>query len=440
MRIACVTPFFEGNSVGSVAERIGLEMQKAGHEVALIGTGRPPYWKTGLELITLGEFGRLDPERLRGFDAVVYHVGNHPSSSPILWLMERVPGIVILHDRFYADAYYAYGEYLAKPKQFGAIAEGYYGAEGLSFAWRFASKDILPEEMHRFTFLEPLLKNATAAVVHYDEYGDQIRALANIPVESSYRPGYPIVESPSPALRGGAEFMLAYVGCVTRHRCLPLLFEVLRARPDLLARTRLAVVGLIEDPEYAEYLQRLAVEYGIDREIVWAFNATDERKHQILASADAAFNCRTLNSEGLSGSLMEQMSHGLPVIVNANGFALEAPADAVCFVAQDAMREGIERAMEMLIRDPEERRAIGKRARLWAQNDEASAAYAAAIVRLAEAAGIRSIVSGVCGRIRGLLDDMDMRDDAVASSLNGLVVHLLGGENFGQVPEESARQ
>jgi glycosyltransferase involved in cell wall biosynthesis len=426
VKIACVTPFFEGNSVGAVAERIGLAMRDAGHDVLLVGTGRPPYWETSLPLLPAGEYARVHPSVLREYDAVVYHVGNHPSSSPMLWLMERVPGIVVLHDRFYADAYYAYAAFLGKPSEFSALAVRYYGSEGASFAWRFPRKDVTTEEMHRYTFLEPLLECATGAVVHYEQYGEQIRALTDVPVQSSHRPGYPIVKSNRRELRAGAEFVLTYVGCVTRHRCLPLLFEVLHARPDLLGRMRVVVVGLIEDPHFADSLQSLARELGIEDAVHWAFNATDELKHELLSVSDAAFNCRTLNSEGLSGSLMEQMTHGLPVIVNASGFALEAPADAVCFVEQHALREGIERELEALINDPVRRRAIGERARAWADAHAGTVPYADAVARMAEEVGRPATVGTVSGRIRGIFDDMNLRDPAIRTNVDRLVTDLLG--------------
>jgi glycosyltransferase involved in cell wall biosynthesis len=410
MRIACITPFYENSAVGAVAERTAQAMQRAGHDVVLVGSGRAPYRPTTLEFLGAGEFGRLDTDAMAQFEALVYNAANDPASASIFWLMERVPGIVVLHDRTYVHGYEAYTrQFLARPRRFEYLAEKYYGAAGVAFVRRFRNSQAGQDDIIRFPFLEPLLEGALAAVVHFGEFGEAVRSLVKIPVLSSSRPSYHRLAATDSRLapeRTDNRFLLAYVGHVSPYRCLPTLFAVLHDRPDLLATTRVSILGKVDDVAFAERLRQNAAELGIQDAIRWHFNASEEAKHELLSSADAAFNCRSLNSEGMSASLLEEMAYGLPVIVNAGGFAREAPDDSVCFVDTDDMRPGIENALETLLRHPSERRRIGERAAAWAATAGSTESYAENIVRLArETRGARAAKT-ILGRIRTTFEEM----------------------------------
>lgn len=415
MKIACVTPFYHLSSVGDVAARTAQAMQSDGHDVVLIGTGRAPYWETTLEFIALGEFGRLDRRRAEQFDAIVYHAVNDPAAAPSFWLMERVPGVVILHDRTYVHGYDGYTRlFLGRPRYFETLAERYYGSEGAAFVRRFRGWQASPEDIFAFNLVPAVLENALGAVVHFEEFGEAVRRLTSIPVVSSRRPAYPRWrEAPAAGAMVSAKsdgtFVLAYVGHVSPYRCLPQLFEVLRDRPDLLARMSVRILGKVDDDRFVAELQRTATDFGIAHAIEWQFNAGEDEKHDLLESSDAAFNVRSLNSEGLSGSLMEEMTYGLPVIVNADGFAREVPADAVCFVEREDLYAGVERALDMLVNRPDERERIGRNAAQWATANGSTTDYARGIVELASRTRDAKPAKALVGRLRDAIERMGER-------------------------------
>ncbi len=413
MKIACVTPFYALSSVGDVAARTAAAMRRAGHDVLLIGTGRAPYWQTDLEFLGLGEFGRMDPRALDEFDAVVYHAVNDPAAAPAFWLAERVPGIVVLHDRTYVHGYEGYTRnFLGRPRYFETLAERYYGAEGAEFVRRFRAGQAGADEVFRFGLVPSVLENALGAIVHFREFAESVRSLTGIPVVDSHRPAYPRRDpegeaAPRAESAGGDRLLLAYVGHVSPYRCLHLLFETLRDRPDLRARISVAILGKVDDDAFLAELKRTAHECGLEGAIRWQINATEDEKHALLAGAGAAFNCRSLNSEGLSGSLMEEMTYGLPAIVNRGGFAREVPDDCVYFVPNDDVRAGIERSLDALVGDPEERRQVGRRAAAWAAANGSTAEYAAAIVDLAQRTMECRAAKSVAGMLRAAFDAMD---------------------------------
>jgi glycosyltransferase involved in cell wall biosynthesis len=415
MNIAWMTPFFRDSAVGELAGRAALELQNSGHNVVLFGTGGAPYIPTPLRFVELGQQGRVDPDVMNQFDAVVYNVANHGSSFPIFWLLERTPGIVILCDRVYVHGLDAYTQQTGAPNRLEAMAQRCYGPEGVAFVQRFRSGRATPEDFERFTFIEPLLRFAQCAVVHSNEYRELVASRWNGPVERLTGFTLPPRPAATPPPReaftiGPDDFLLAFVGYITPHRSLQLLFEVLRDRPDLAARVKVAIVGRIEDQAYAQTLQQTAAQFGLASIMRWGFNAPDEVKHAMLSHADAAYNCRSLNSEGSSASLLEEMSYGLPVIVNANGFARDIPADAVCFVQREQMRRDVERTLEALIANPQERRAIGQRAKAYVAKSSSTQTYANVIERIAEQTAGTRPVNSVKGRVYSVLEEMGVVD------------------------------
>jgi len=415
MNVAWMTPFFRDSAVGELAGRAALELQQAGHHVVLFGTGPQPYIPTSLQFVAMGDRGLVDPDAMNQFDAVVYNVSNHGSSFPIFWLLERTPGIVVLCDRVYVHGLDAYTRAIGTPARLEALANRNYGQEGVAFVRRFRAGTYRPEELERFPFFEPLLHFAQGAIVHSVEYRELVRNRWNGPVFQLS--GFTVPPRPQtpPAPRAAlqvapGDFLLAFVGYITPYRSLQLLFEVLRDRPDLAARTKLAIVGRIEDNGYAEALQQAAAECGLAQNVRWGFNATDEVKHAVLANADAAYNCRSLNSEGSSASLLEEMSYGLPVIVNANGFARDIPPEAVCFVERESMRRGVETALQDLIEHPERRRAIGVAARAFVAANSSTQTYAHVIARAAEETAASRPSNAVKGRISAILQEMGVID------------------------------
>ena len=80
---------------------------------------------------------------------------------------------------------------------------------------------------------------------------------------------------------------------------------------------------------YVGRMQQLAVELGIARSIWFLGYQPPDVLHQFLSAADFSINLRFPNSEGCSLSLVEQMSHGNPVLALDSGMYAEVPEAAV---------------------------------------------------------------------------------------------------------------
>ncbi|MBV8489943.1 MAG: glycosyltransferase family 4 protein [Candidatus Eremiobacteraeota bacterium] len=415
MNAVWATPFFANSAVGELGGRVAIELAREGHHVVLVGTGPAPYITTPLPFIAAGESGRVDPDLFGQFDTAIFNASNHGSSIPIFWLLERVPGIVVLCDRVYVHGLDAYTRAMGMPQRLEQMAQRYYGDAGVDFVRRFRAGTARNEELEQFPFFEPLLELAQCALVHSHEYVDFVSSRWKGLVERLT--GFTVpprpTEAPAPrsALQVGEDdFLLAFVGYITPYRSLDVAMQVLRDRPDLARKTKFAVVGRIEDNAYAQQLQNTAVQYGLGDIMRWGFNANDATKHAVLGNADAAYNCRTLNSEGSSASLLEEMSYGVPTIVNANGFARDIPPDAVCFVERATMHADVTRVLEELIGSPERRKAIGERARAWIATNSTTQSYATTIANAADRTAYLRPRNGIRGRIASVLDEMGVTE------------------------------
>ncbi len=396
MRIAWFTPFYAGNAIGKYGSRIVDVLLNRGHQVVVFGCGEGPLQDSRAPVVSLGISSYVQPSSMRQFDMIVYNVGNHPSSFPIIAQSAAVPGIIILHDRVYAHVLAAYGmQFLKDATFFERAAAETYGSEGTTFARKFLLGRATADEIDRFPLWEPIVHSARA-VIALSEY--QYRLVAERwagPLLKLNLPPLPthVVEPTSLdslGLRDGA-LLLLYLGNFGPYRRVHVLFEVLRDRPDLADRLDFVAVGRTEDKRYVEFL-RYAVDLYELQESVRIVHDADERVVQaLLMRADIAYNCRYPSTEGQAASLLEQMSHGIPTIVTKTGSACDIPDDAAYFVDPKRLRAGVEKALEDLIGSEELRRSLRERAAAYSSaahsNEDEFADALLSLVKDAQAEG-----------------------------------------------------
>jgi hypothetical protein len=176
-------PYFEGSAIAATSNSVVAGLIAMGHGVRLIGTGGPPWSAAATELFTLAPGLAVAEEALAPFDAVIYNMGNHPSSYSIYRQAMRTPGLVILHDRFYADGLsgFAAAEF-GDPAVFVQFARRAYGVSGLEFAQRVLSGKRNADDDERFPLWEPLVNVAQAVVVGSEPQAEEVRSRWSGPV------------------------------------------------------------------------------------------------------------------------------------------------------------------------------------------------------------------------------------------------------------------
>jgi glycosyltransferase involved in cell wall biosynthesis len=125
------------------------------------------------------------------------------------------------------------------------------------------------------------------------------------------------------------------------------------------------LVGPIEPAEAAR-LQAVADEHGYEQLVIQG-PASDEELARELEAADIICGLRKPVLEGASGSAIEALQAGRPLIVADAGFYAELPDAFVSKVGPEVDEAELAEQLQRLVEDEPLRRRLGEAARDWAQ-------------------------------------------------------------------------
>jgi glycosyltransferase involved in cell wall biosynthesis len=150
------------------------------------------------------------------------------------------------------------------------------------------------------------------------------------------------------------------------------------------------------------------------------------RRHS-LHHADLCINLRWPTFESGSASLAEEMLYGKPVIVTDSGCYREIPDDCVWKISPEREVEELAAALRKLVSDSQARRALGARARDFAEKHFRPSLYAAGLLRFAwEVQNLRPVLE-MADRLGDLLQCLGIGPQApVVSELSRTCAELFG--------------
>jgi glycosyltransferase involved in cell wall biosynthesis len=301
------------------------------------------------------------PDRYRH---IVYQFGNSPFHSHMIGLLERHPGVVVLHD-FYLSSMLSYEQVT------GAMPGVWTRSLLHSHGYAAVQASVAPGGIDRAKQDYPcnleILQDASHVIVHSDYarqlaqdwYGPQAGrdwSPAQLPRAT------PAVNDRSAARRalGIAEdaFVVCNFGFVapTKH-CQELLDAWLASSLHQDARCQLLFVGENHGGDYGRALtDTIAAKDARVRVTGWT---SDEDYLRYLQAADIGVQLRTGSRGETSGTALDCMIYGLPVILNANGAMAEFPHDAVWMLPDAFEQQALVEALETLRKDDARRQALG---------------------------------------------------------------------------------
>lgn len=277
-----------------------------------------------------------------GCDLAVYNLGNHIGyHREIFEASRRAPGIVILHDYVMRNFFAAY--------------------------WR---RDV-PGDRPLF---EEAVRGAWGVVVHSGFLRRRVARVFPGPVKKL---GLPLIPDRSGPLLSRAQLgipkdttLVLTIGHVNPNKRIEAVIEALKRHRGVTY----VVAGPFEEAYRRTFGECAARFTGY---------VTDVELRSYLEHADLCVNLRDPVTEGASGSVIEEMLYGKPVIVTDNGFFSELPDDCVRKVNPRHEREDLAKALGDLLADRGARRALGARAQRYAAAEFRVDAYAKGILEMA---------------------------------------------------------
>ena len=300
------------------------------------------------------------------YDQVLYQFGNSPFHSHMFALLERYPGVVVLHDFFLGGALAhaqmsgarprAWGDALLHSHGYAALASSADAAHGAQAhkAWPCSL---------------PVLEAATRVIVH-SRHARQLAADWFGPAAARHIDIIPHPRTPPAAIDRAAAraalgipadcFLVCSFGFVAPNK---LTHELLRAWIDSpLHRDpgcALVLVGANHDSPYGVEVEALIRGAGPHANIRITGWADDTLYRQYLQAANAGVQLRTNAHGESSGAVLDCMNYGLATVVNANGSMAEFPPDAVWRLPDAFDVAELGAALEALRRDPARCAALG---------------------------------------------------------------------------------
>jgi glycosyltransferase involved in cell wall biosynthesis len=303
------------------------------------------------------------PERYRH---IIYQFGNSPYHSHMVPLLQRHPGVVVLHD-FFLSSMLSYEQITgAMP---GVWTQGLLHSHG----YAAVQASIVPDGLDRAKQLYPcnleILQDASHVIVHSDYARQLAREWIGPLAGADWSPAQLPRAAPDVHDRAAARralgipenaFLVCNFGFVapTKH-CMELLQAWFASALHRDAECQLVFVGVNHGGDYGQQMTETIRAAGAGERVRISGWTSDDDYFRYLQAADVGVQLRTGSRGETSGTVLDCMIYGLPVIINANGAMAEFPHDAVWMLPDLFRQEALVEALETMRSDDTRRHALG---------------------------------------------------------------------------------
>ncbi|HOK58255.1 MAG TPA: glycosyltransferase [Methanothrix sp.] len=302
------------------------------------------------------------------YDRVLYHIGNSPFHQHMFELLDECPGVTVLHD-FYL------GNFKAHMELNGINPSAWTHALYESHGYKAVFERIHYEDLEKIIFTYPcnfdVISKSLGIIIHssyssklalkWYGVGDDwavIPHLRRLPGKADRITARKKIGVPQDA------FLVCSFGILAptkqNHRLLKAWIDSSLSRDH---RCQLVFVGEKHGGDYGQSLLKTIKNSGLHDRVRITGWVDRETFRCYLEAADVAVQLRTLSRGETSGTILDCMSYGLPLIVNAHGSSSELPEDAVYMLPDDFKDDELVEALELLWRDAVMRESLGRRAR-----------------------------------------------------------------------------
>ncbi|HSQ25342.1 MAG TPA: glycosyltransferase, partial [Pyrinomonadaceae bacterium] len=307
-------------------------------------------------------------ERLKDYDAAIYHVGNdyrfHFGTCTVL---RRYPGIVVFHEYVLEDTFLGRAREVNDMRPYLDELEACHGPAERARAEEFMRRGARPPQ-EEFPLDFPLNKrvaqSAEGIIAHSEWCRARLEQIApGVPTTRINMP----VKSINPALRR------AWMRKDALHRPLSIASFGLMTPDKGLDQTLQALSALKEEFDFHYTLvgsenpywdvRELIIRHGLSERVTITGRVSLEEFERHIASTDIAINLRGHTVGETSISLCRIMGIGVPAVVSDIGWFSEIPDGCVVKVTPINNFSDLQSRLRELIKDAAVRHRIGERAR-----------------------------------------------------------------------------
>jgi len=299
------------------------------------------------------------------FDRIMYHFGNSAFHQHMFGLLQRHPGVVVLHDFFMSGIMNYMSGAMNEPN---AYCRTMYESHGYA-ALIDEQKEGRDATVYKYPSNKSVLDLATDIIVHSGHstrmaakwYGQDVADTWNhIPLLRAL-PGE-IDRAAARAKLGIADgdFVLCSFGIMAPTKCCEKILEAWLTSPlNDDAKAHLVFVGENNVGAYGNDITRRMA--GNPRIRITGF-VTFEEYHDYLSACDVAVQLRTMSRGETSGTILDCMAYHAPTIINAHGSGIEFPEEVTIKLPDQFTIEELSAAMVRMRNEPELRSELVEKA------------------------------------------------------------------------------
>lgn len=338
-RIAYASPFNPAPSgISDYSEELLPLLGQYTHITLYAEDGLKPTNRAMLRHFDVRPLSRLErDQRQHAFDAIIYHMGNSPMHAQIWTAMQRVPGVVVLHEFVLNHFMLNYAAVVQRNVAAYEAEAKRYGEDGMRVA-QLMLRGRLTEAAFDYPFSERVIEAAEGVIAHSRYVLDRVRALqpgtpaALVPMGVPLPPLIPRAEART---RRGLPIdapILASFGHVNPYKRIEPVLRALRELRSSFPNLRYLLVGSVS-PNYD--LRALIGRHSLE-DIVTITGYVDRAAfEEYVAAADICLNLRHPTAGETSASLLRLLGAGRPTLVTASGSFTELPPDVAAQVDLD---------------------------------------------------------------------------------------------------------
>lgn len=314
----------------------------------------------------------------KNYDRILYQIGNSPFHTHMFALLQRYPGVIVLHD-FFLSGVFAYeeisGQHPGLWTQALFYSHGYWALQSRFHAQTMAmTKDIYPCNLK-------VLQKAKGVIVHSD-YSKQLARKWYGPTAAADWTMIPLLRAPAPMFDQAAarlalglktdDFVVCSFGLIDpTKQTLRLVQAWLSSQLNQQRSCKLIFAGANHGGEYGADLMA-CIKQNNCLETVIVTGWLDESQYNLyLQAADMAVQLRVLSRGETSAAVLGCLNYGLPTIVNAHGAMAQLPATAVWMLADEFTDAELIQALECLWKNKQKCEELSVQARALVHTEHA---------------------------------------------------------------------
>ncbi len=300
------------------------------------------------------------------YDRIIYNFGNSGHHQHMFALLERHPGVVVLHDFFLGGVLWQMDISGFAPS---ALANALQKSHGWSALAEFNEVEDVTVILEKYPCNLNVLQRALGIVSHYgfprglaiEWYGTEV---ANnwfiIPQLLA-----PVIDIPHDQARMDLNFyndvfLVCYFGNISEHTLIHPIIDAWQS--SVLAddaRCKLCFVGELPEDPYGRHIRQMV--YNSKGHIHVTGRLDGKTYHRYLAAADLSIQLSNEVGGKILDSILECMNYGIPTITSGDIITQEFPA-GVIYSISDMSIMTLRNALELFRSQPDYRKNMGLRA------------------------------------------------------------------------------